>query len=258
MLSIIAALAREAGALLRAGLDQPRELTFKSRADLVTNIDLASEQLITAALREHFPDHAIVAEEGGGQDHGAQYLWLVDPVDGTTNYAHGYPVFSVTMALLDHGELALGVVYDPLRDECFTAERGGGAWLNGRQIHVSTTPELRGALLSTGFPYHRFTDPATNIPQFNAMIMQCQGIVRSGSAALDLAYVAAGRSDGHWELGLKPWDSAAGALLVAEAGGHVSNWQGAPYAPWNNHVVATNARLRDQIIGVLAGAEQQS
>jgi myo-inositol-1(or 4)-monophosphatase len=258
MLSTIVDLAREAGALLRSGLEQPRELSFKSRADLVTNIDLASERLIVTALREHFPDHAVLAEEGGGERKADGYLWLVDPVDGTTNYAHGYPVFSVAMALLDHGELALGVVYDPLRDECFTAERGRGAWLNGKPMRVSTTPVLREALLSTGFPYHRFTNPATNIPQFNAMIMQCQGIVRSGSAALDFAYVAAGRSDAHWELGLQPWDSAAGALLVREAGGRASDWQGHPYSPWNGSVIASNGLLHDQIAGVLAASMDAS
>src|SRR5689334_22870102 len=131
MLGFIVDLAREAGAVLRAGLESPRELTFKSRVDIVTNVDLASEKLLVSALHERFPDHAILAEEGGGRDHAADYQWLVDPLDGTTNYAHGYPVFAVTMALLHQGELQLGIVYDPLRDECFTAERGGGAWLDG-------------------------------------------------------------------------------------------------------------------------------
>ena len=251
MLSTIVDLAREAGAILRNGLDRPRELDFKSRADLVTDIDLASERLLVAALREHFPTHAILAEEGGGEAQTAGYLWLVDPLDGTTNYAHGYPVFSVTLALLHQGELELGVVYDPLRDECFTAERGRGAWLNGRRLRVSSTAGLRLALLSTGFPYHRFTSADTNIAQFNAMIMQCQGVVRSGSAALDFAYVAAGRSDGHWELGLRPWDSAAGALLVREAGGRVSDWHGDAYTPWNERVVATNDALHAQVLDVL-------
>ena len=252
MLPFIVELARTAGALLREGLAQPRELTYKSRADLVTNVDLASERLLVAELRERFPDHAIVAEEGGGQQQGTRYTWLIDPIDGTTNYAHGYPVFSVTLALLDQGELVLGIVYDPLRDECFTAERGKGAWLDGRQLCVSATDQLRGALLSTGFPYHRFTSPDTNIAQFGAMIMQCQGIVRSGSAAIDLAYVAAGRSDGHWELGLKPWDSAAGALLVREAGGRITDWNGRGYDPWNNRVVATNGAIHSGILDTLA------
>ncbi len=251
MLPFIVELTREAGALLRDGLAQPRELTYKSRADLVTNVDLASEQLLVAALRERFPDHAIVAEEGGGQWEGARYVWLIDPLDGTTNYAHGYPVFSVTLALLDQGELALGIVYDPLRDECFTAERGKGVWLNGRQLRVTGTDQIRESLLSTGFPYHRFTSPDTNIAQFAAMIMRCQGIVRSGSAALDFAYVAAGRNDGHWELGLKPWDSAAGALLVREAGGQVTDWNGDDYDPWNNRVVATNGLIHPDILDVL-------
>jgi myo-inositol-1(or 4)-monophosphatase len=252
MLPFIVELAREAGALLRDRVAQPRELTFKSRADLVTDVDLASERLLVGALRKQFPDHAIVAEEGGGQRESERYVWLIDPVDGTTNYAHGYPVFCVTMALLDQGELALGIVYDPIRDECFTAERGGGAWLNGRQLRVSAIPALREALISTGFPYARFTSPDTNIPQFGAMIMQCQGIVRSGSAAIDLAYVAAGRTEGHWELGLNPWDSAAGALLIREAGGQVTTWDGQAYDPWNKRVVATNGLLHRELLDVLA------
>jgi myo-inositol-1(or 4)-monophosphatase len=252
MLPFIVDLTREAGALLRDRLAHPRELTFKSRADLVTDVDLASERLLVTALRKQFPDHAIVAEEAGGQHEGTRYVWLIDPVDGTTNYAHSYPVFSVTLALLDRGELALGIVYDPMRDETFTAERGKGAWLNGRQLRVSPTNNLREALLSTGFPYHRFTNPDTNIAQFGAMIMQCQGIVRSGSAAIDLAYVAAGRSDGHWELGLNPWDSAAGALLVREAGGQMSDWTGGVYDPWNKRVVATNGLIHREILDVLA------
>ena len=251
MLAFIVDLAREAGALLRNGLDRPRELTFKSRADIVTDIDLASEQLLVRALREQYPDHTIVAEEGGGQDGANGYVWLIDPVDGTTNYAHGYPVFSVTLALLFQGQPQLGVVYDPLRDECFTAERTGGAWLNGRQLRASSTPDVRTALLSTGFPYHRFSRSDTNLPEFNAMIMRCQGVVRSGSAAIDLAYVAAGRTDGHWELGLKPWDSAAGALLVQEAGGQVTTWTGEAYDPWNGRVIATNGLLHEEIVAVL-------
>ena len=252
MLAFIIDLAREAGALLRNGLDRPREVAFKSRADLVTDVDLRSERLLVAALRERFPDHRIVAEEGGGQEAAARYTWLVDPLDGTTNYAHGYPVFSVTLALLDQGALELGIVYDPLRDECFTAQRGGGAWLNGRQLNVSSTIDLRAALISTGFPYNRWRSAETNIPEFSAMIMHCQGVVRSGSAAIDLAYVGAGRSDGHWELGLKPWDSAAGALLVREAGGQVTDRIGQAYDPWNGRVVATNGAIHDQVLSVLA------
>jgi len=254
MLTFAIELARRAGALLRDAAGRPREVHFKSRADLVTDVDLASEQMLVAALREQYPDHAILAEEGSGHDARTRWTWLVDPLDGTTNYAHGYPVFSVTLALLDRGELELGVVYDPLRDECFSAQRGGGAWLNGRRIRVSPIGEVRGALLSTGFPYHRFSSGDTNLPQFNTLIMRCQGIVRSGSAAIDLAYVAAGRSDGHWELGLRPWDSAAGALLVREAGGQVTNWTGGRYDPWDDFVLATNGKLHSELISALGDA----
>jgi myo-inositol-1(or 4)-monophosphatase len=251
MLSFVVDLAREAGAILREGLEHPREITFKGRADLVTDIDLRSERLIVHALNEHFPDHAVVGEEGGGSAD-ARYVWLVDPLDGTTNYAHGYPVFGVTLALLEQGEIVLGVTYDPLRDECFTAERGKGAWLNGRQLRVSGTPTLRTALLSTGFPYHRFHDARDNVAQLSAVLQHCQGIARSGSAALDLAYVAMGRSDGHWEISLKPWDCAAGALMIREAGGRVTNWGGAPFDPWQGWTVATNGAIHDELLLVLA------
>ncbi len=235
--------------MLRERWGGQREQSHKSRADLVTDADLASEALIVAALRQHFPDHAIVAEESGGT--AAGWTWLVDPLDGTTNYSHGYPVFAVTMALLDDGQPALGVVYDPLRDETFTALRGQGAWLNGERLQVASTARLDQALLSTGFPYTRWTNPRNNVAEFSRMIMRCQGTIRSGSAALDLAYAAAGRTDGHWELGLQPWDSAAGALLVAEAGGVVTTWDGASYSPWDGFVIAANPALHPQIMAVL-------
>lgn len=260
-------IARQAGGFLRAGHRyittavgddgyEALQINYKSRADLVTEWDLASEGLIVAALREHFPDHAIVAEEGGGSRL-AGPTWLVDPLDGTTNFAHGYPVFAVTLALLMEDQPVLGVVYDPLRDECFAAEHGQGAWLNDRRLHVSDTPLLERALLSTGFPYNRWSDPHNNVREHSTMIMRCQGIVRSGSAALDFAYVAAGRSDGHWELGLRPWDTAAGALLVAEAGGTVSDWRGGAYSPWYDRVVATNVHLHAQVLETLASVQAQ-
>ncbi|GAC1359026.1 MAG: inositol monophosphatase family protein [Herpetosiphon sp.] len=253
-LAIAIGLSREAGEFLRRGLGGERQLEYKSRADLVTDVDVASEQFLTTSLRHHFPDHAIVAEEAGGIRQG-DWTWLIDPLDGTTNFSHGYPVCAVSLALLHRDEVMLGVVYDPFRDECFVAERNHGAWLGDRQLHVSTTERLDRALLSTGFPYSRWTDPRNNIVQFNRLILACQGILRSGSAAIDLANVAAGRSDGHWELQLRPWDSAAGALLVTEAGGTMTHWAGQPYLPWNHDVVATNGHLHAQLLSELEAAE---
>jgi myo-inositol-1(or 4)-monophosphatase len=250
------AIAREAGGLLREGFAGRRTVEYKSAANLVTDMDLASEALIVSRLRQHFSDHAILTEEAGG-DAGAREArrcWVVDPLDGTNNYAHRYPVWSVSIALLEDGEPALGVVYDPLRDECFSAERGGGAFLNGVRLQVSETAALGEALLSTGFPYDRFSSPETNIPELGRVLMRCQGIRRSGSAALDLAYVAAGRSDGHWELGLKPWDVAAGLLLIAEAGGRLSDWEGRATSVWQSRQVATNGQIHAELIEVLASS----
>lgn len=253
ILDVATTIAREAGALLRQAFPERRSIDYKSAAELVTDMDLASEQLLVNSLRQHFPSHLIVAEEGGA-DEGAQdapLCWVIDPLDGTNNYAHGYPMFSVSLALLQHGQPVLGVVYDPLRDECFTAEYGSGAFCNGRQLRVSRIETLSAALLLTGFPYSRFSLPETNIPEVSRMLMRCQDIRRSGSAALDLCYVAAGRGDGYWELGLKPWDHAAGALIVAEAGGRVSDWSGGPWNVWRDRCAATNGLIHDEMLTVL-------
>ncbi|MBC8075210.1 MAG: inositol monophosphatase [Chloroflexales bacterium] len=233
-------LAYRAGALLRAGLERDREIALKSRAEVVTDVDRASEALIVAAIRAQFPDHRVVAEEGGGAAGSSAYTWLVDPLDGTNNYAHGFPFFCVSLGLLQNDQPLLGVVYDPLRDELFTAERGAGARCNGRRLEVSSVARLDAALLTTGFPYNRFSDGDNNLREFGQLLLRAQDVRRPGSAALDLVYVAAGRSEGHWELGLHPWDVAAGALLVTEAGGRITGWQGQPWSPWDARMVATN------------------
>lgn len=251
MIDFAVNLAYRAGALVRAGMANERTVEAKGRADLVTDIDRASEQLIVSAIRAAFPDHAIMAEEGSGDARAGTFTWLVDPLDGTTNYAHGYPVSSVSIALVHNGQPALGVVYDPWRDELFTAERGGGAFCNGRRLRVSATPNLAVALLSTGFPYDRFERPDNNLAEFARLVLRIQGVRRSGSAALDLCYVAAGRSDGHWELGLHAWDVAAGALLVTEAGGRLSDWQGRPWQVDNDRLAATNGVIHTELIDVL-------
>jgi len=244
--------ARRAGAVLREKLDQARTVSLKGgrRTDLVTDADQASEAVVLEELARRFPGHAVLAEERGAVGKG-DFLWFVDPLDGTTNYAHGVPHFSVTLAVegpVDGGAALLaGVVYDPMRDELFAAARGEGATLNGHPIHVSQAPTLDGALLCTGFPYDLHLRPEAPLGLFMRLIKRAQGMRRFGSAALDLAYVACGRFDGYFEFGLKPWDTAAGALLIAEAGGAVSRIDGAPFDPRYGDVLGSNAALAKEL-----------
>jgi myo-inositol-1(or 4)-monophosphatase len=251
------AIAREAGALLRGGFRAERRLNYKSRSELVTDMDVASERLIVERLAQHYPAHHIITEEGGGREQQSRSVWLIDPLDGTNNYAHGNPFWSVSIALVEDGELAAGVVYAPMFDECFTAERGGPALLNGAPITVSTIAELRQAQLSTGFPYERWSGPKTNLPELGAVVMRCQDVRRLGSAALDLCYVADGRNDGHWEVVLKPWDSAAAALILQRAGGAVTLCDGSPYSPFGGDIVASNGRIQAEILAVLAAVKAE-
>jgi len=240
---------REAGRLLRARFEHQHIVASKSSPiDLVTEADLASERLIVDRIRQRFPDHAILAEEGQGGGNRSPYVWLIDPLDGTTNYAHGFPVFSVNIALARGGEILLGVTYDPLRDELFTAQWGAGAFLNERRLRVSQTAHLSESLLATGFPYNRATNPQNNLGPFNAVMPLVRGIRRGGSAALDLAYVAAGRLDGYWEFWLNPWDWAAGVLLVTEAGGTVTDVAGQPWRLDSSSMVATNGHLHQELL----------
>ena len=211
-------IAREAGSLLLQMAKRPLEISYKRPADLVTEADKRSERLILERLGDHFPKHDVVSEEGGGQRTNADYCWYVDPLDGTTNFAHGFPVFSVSMGLTYKGEVIAGVVYDPSRDEMFAAERGAGAYLNHKPIRVSQIRKLAAGLLATGFP--PFADNHDlNIEFYHRFTQISHGIRRAGSAALDLCNVATGRYDGFWEMKLNPWDKAAGSLLVTEAGG---------------------------------------
>lgn len=252
MLSFAIETARRAGALLLEGLARRHTMELKSAYEVVTEVDRASEELIVNAIRDAFPDHAILAEESGGVERASPFLWLIDPLDGTNNYAHGFPFFSVSIALMEHNDLILGVVFDPLRDELFYAERGAGSWCNGQRLRVSETPALAASLVSTGFPYDFATTADNNAQQFVRIQARTQGVRRAGSAALDLAYVAMGRLDAHWELRLKPWDTAAGALLVLEAGGRLSDWRGSPWNPWNDRLAASNGRIHDELIAALA------
>ncbi|MBX0327279.1 inositol monophosphatase [Oscillochloris sp. ZM17-4] len=248
MLDFAIDLAHRAGAILRAGQERERSVAFKRRADLVTDIDKASEALIVAAIGERYPGHAILAEEGGAAAGAGEYQWVIDPLDGTLNYVHGMPIYCVSIGLLCRGELSLGVVYDPTRDELFAAEAGRGAFCNGRRLRVSSAAELGHSMLTTGFPYDRFSRADNNLAEFGRLLMKARDIRRPGAAALDLAYVAAGRSDAHWELGLAPWDTAAGALLVREAGGALSDWRGEPWRPGGDRLVASNGHIHAEIL----------
>ncbi len=251
-------IARQAGALLRYYFERPRASDHKrTRIDLVTEADRASEQLIVEALQHAFPQHHIVGEEGGGYGPPAEttpYHWYVDPLDGTTNFAHRFPVFAVSLALSGPDmQPLLGVVYDPMRDEVFKAQRGRGATLNGQPLHVSAVNDLAEALVVTGFPYDRWTKEDNNVATFGHFVRRVQGVRRVGAAALDLCWVAAGRCDVYWERGLQPWDGQAGMLCVLEAGGTVTDYAGeVSEAMWRGQaVVATNGLLHNQALDVI-------
>ncbi len=245
-------LARQAGVLLRDGYGRRQRIESKSHAiDLVTETDRRSEAFLLEAIRRRWPEDRILAEESG--DHqGRGGLWYIDPLDGTVNFAHGVPIFAVSIAYAQAGQVQLGVVYDPLRDECFAAERGRGAFLNGQPLRVSTTTALADALLVTGFPYDVWDNPDNNLDNFARFAVRSHGVRRLGSAALDLCYVAAARFDGYWEIRLQPWDVAAGGLIAAEAGARVTNLDGgADYISPPQSIVAANPALHPQILAVL-------
>ena len=241
-------IAREAGALLMSYFDRHIKSEYKGDVDLVTAADRASEKLIAERLRARWPQHGIVGEEGTRTDTSAEFRWYVDPLDGTTNFAHGYPVFCISIALARRDdEIEVGVLYDPTRNELFAAESGRGATLNGNPIHVSKTTRLAESILGTGFPSHkRHKNP--NIYFYQQITLRSHGVRRAGSAALDLANVAAGRYDGFWEFNLNPWDTAAGVLIVREAGGKVTRFDGTPFRLDSREVLATNGLIQDEVI----------
>jgi myo-inositol-1(or 4)-monophosphatase len=243
-----------AGQLLRQHYARPQDVEYKGEIDLVTALDRQAEALIVSRLRAVYPQHTIIAEEGSGTAANPEHRWLVDPLDGTVNYAHGYPVFCVSVAYERAGRIVLGAVYDPLREELFLAEAGGGATLNGRPLRVSSTDTLAQSLLSTGFPYDRSLYPAS-LRRWDTLIWRAQGLRRGGSAALDLCYVAAGRSDGYWEQPVQPWDVAAGMLLVAEAGGQVTSLAGGPPNVYSGELAASNGRIHAELLAALAAAD---
>ena len=247
--------ASAAGEIIRARWQEPRSIEYKGAIDLVTSVDRESEQKIVEILQHHFPGHAILAEEEmTTEGKTGEYRWIIDPLDGTTNFAHGYPHVAVSIALEKSDEVILGLVYDPLRRECFRAVKGQGATLNGAPIRPSATGELEKSLLATGFPYDRRENADQYLAFFKAFLTRCQGIRRNGAAALDLCYVASGRLDGFWELKLKPWDVAAGALIVTEAGGSMSDFSGARFSLDGNETLASNSLIHPEMVDVLSSA----
>ncbi len=217
----------------------------------VTEVDKRSEEMIRSFLEERFKGCGFIMEEGGSVGEEKDYVFCIDPLDGTVNYAHGYPMFCISVALLKKGEPILGAVYEPLRDEFFWAEKGEGAFLNGEKIRVSEESSLRKSLLATGFPYELHGRKKNNTDVFSRLTFETQGVRRGGAAALDLCYVACGRLDGFWEMGLKPWDVAAGSLMVEEAGGRVTDFSGRPFSVFKDHILATNAKIHQVLLDVL-------
>jgi myo-inositol-1(or 4)-monophosphatase len=251
----------QAGAIQLARRASGFHVDKKGTIDLVTEVDIECERMCRAILAERFPDHDILAEEMSRdpqQPSTSTHRWVYDPLDGTTNYAHGLPIFCSSLALQIDGRTVVGAIYDPTRAELFTAERGTGAFLNGQRLHVSAAAELIDALLVTGFPYDVHKHTADLVTMFGAFLGRARAVRRLGSAALDLCYVAAGRFDGYWEQHLWPWDVAAGALIVAEAGGTVTGMDGSDFDPAAAHLVASNGRVHTAMLNVISEVRQRS
>jgi myo-inositol-1(or 4)-monophosphatase len=251
-------LARAAGAVQMEHLHKVHKIEFKDKKNLVTEVDKQCERLIVDGIRARFPDHDVLGEEGEGERKESDYLWIIDPLDGTTNYAHQFPFFDVSIGLSNKGELICGVIYDPNRDELFAAEKGKGAALNGKPVHASKTAYLKDALMATGFAYVDHSAPRVgNVSEFEAFVRNARAVRRPGAAAIDLAYVACGRLDGFWEPNLKPWDMAAGALIIAEAGGKLSSYDGGQFDLYGTEIVASNGLIHNEMITVLNGSSPE-
>ena len=253
MLNIAIEAAKEAGKYLKFSVGKVRSIEIKKgeERNLVSEIDKTSEAKIISIIRRHYPTHAILAEESGADNTVSDYKWVIDPLDGTTNFLHGLPAFCVTIGVEYKGEIVAGVVYDPNLDELFTAEKGAGAFCNGKRMKVSQAPRLIDSLLVTGFPYDIADNPDNAVGHFINFLMESQGLRRLGSAAIDLSYVAAGRLDGFWEVNLNPWDMAAGVLFVREAGGRVTDFAGAESTIYTKQVLASNGLLHDAMVDIL-------
>lgn len=251
------AIAAEAGLLALASYRHKQDVSAKGDVDIVTTVDLDCEALIRRRMTQHFPEHRLIAEEGGasGPAEVGKPTWHIDPLDGTINYAHGHPMFNVSLALETDGEVVVGVVHAPALGLTWTARRGGGTFRNGAQVHVSTTSTLDRALCSSGFPHDRRTGPDDNTAEWSAMVRRSQGNRRCGAAAIDLAFIADGTYDGYWEKRLNSWDVAAGVLLIREAGGRVESLDGAAIPPWPAVIVASNGLIHDDLVAVLREVE---
>ncbi|MBW1971608.1 MAG: inositol monophosphatase [Deltaproteobacteria bacterium] len=243
--------AKGAGIIQKKSLGKRLKIEHKGEIDLITDIDKKSEKYIIKMIKSNFPEHGLLTEESYKDSLEADYLWVIDPLDGTTNYAHGYHCFSISIALIIKGEIVVGVVYDPIRKELFSAIKGKGAYLNNKPIHVSSVSKVVDSLLCTGFPYDLHTSEINNLDHFLNMMMVAQAIRRDGSAALDLCYTACGRFDGFWELKLKPWDVMAGALIVLEAGGKVTDFAGEPFDKTGIEILATNGLVHHEMSRIL-------
>jgi len=242
---------RESGKIQQEWLRKDKRIELKGAINLVTEVDRRSEQRIIEIIKKAFPEHNILTEETPMPELSSPYRWIIDPLDGTTNYAHGYPCFCTSIALESEGKIVLGAIYDPLLDELFLAQKGKGAFLNNERITVSATDQLTNALICTGFPYDLRESRENNLDHFTHFIMEARAIRRDGSAALDLCYVAAGRFDGFWELKLQPWDVVAGKLLVEEAGGRVTDFRGDQLDIHGQQILASNGRIHEEMIRVL-------
>ena len=256
MLTIAVKAARHAGRIINQASQNLDLLSVskKSHSDYVSEVDSAAEEAIIKVLLTAYPDHAILAEEGGrqGNDKKADYLWIIDPLDGTTNFLHGFPQYSVSIAVRHKGMLAHAVIYDPTNNELFTATRGGGAYLNDHRIRVSKCTRFEDCLIGTGFPFRDLTHMDAYFGMFKDIVPRTAGIRRPGSAALDLAYVASGRYDGFWEIGLAPWDMAAGCLLITEAGGLVGDLEGNESHLQSGQIVAGNPKVFATLLQIIA------
>jgi myo-inositol-1(or 4)-monophosphatase len=245
-------MAEEAGSLLNNYLGRISSISYKGRMNLVTDVDRRCERLILKKIKAKYPHHAVLSEESGRSGtQGSDFLWIIDPLDGTTNYAHSFPFFCVSIALFHNNTPLIGVCYDPIREELFFAINGMGAFLNKKIIKVSKIKNLKRCLVATGFPYRFGQAMRQNIDNFKSFMMKAQAVRRAGSAALDLCYVACGRFDGFWEMDLKPWDTAAGALIVKEAGGKVTTFKGDAFNPYKDEIIASNSLIHSQMIKVL-------
>ncbi|MCE5252207.1 inositol monophosphatase [bacterium] len=253
----LCAAARLGGSILREHFGKQKDIMYKGRINPVTNVDLQSEKAIIDLIKSRYPDHDIITEESHIELMGSPFRWIIDPLDGTVNYAHDYPFVSVSVALEIDGRLEIGAVFDPVREEFFSARRGHGAQCNGKPISVSKIDSLEKSLLATGFSYDIRENPYNNLAHFSHLIMSVQGIRRDGSAALNLCYSAMGRFDGYWELSISPWDIAAGTLITTEAGGTVTNLRGEPLSIYMNQIVATNGKIHDELVGHIRHVDRE-